>query len=247
VEMLLDKSPRNEGLLLAAASGFAQYAYAFVEVEADLLEDEDLKAAFAMRERAARLYLRGRDFGLRGLDARYAGITADLYLGAEAALQQTSAADVPLLYWTAVAWAGAIGASLDDPALIGQLPLAEALVSRALALDEDFDSGALHAVLIALEMSRPRGVGDPVSRARRHYDRAVELSGGAHAGPYVTWAESVSVKTQNVEEFRTQLALALAVNPDGRREWRLVNRVMQSKARWLLSRIDELFLLPVSE
>jgi hypothetical protein len=38
------------------------------------------------------------------------------------------------------------------------------------------------------------------------------------------------------------LKKALAVDPDARPEWRLMNLVMQRRARWLLSREDELFV-----
>src|SRR5271170_7902662 len=55
VESLLAESPRHEGLLLAAARGFTQYAYAFVEEDADEIEDTDKVAAAAMRARAAKL------------------------------------------------------------------------------------------------------------------------------------------------------------------------------------------------
>ena len=67
MEGLLNENPRHEGLLLAASSGFTEYAYAFVQEEADETEDKDLAAAEEMRGRARRLYLRGRNYGFRGL------------------------------------------------------------------------------------------------------------------------------------------------------------------------------------
>src|SRR5262245_35221422 len=45
IESLLSESPRHRGLLLAAASGFVQYAYAFVQQDADEAEDVDLAVA----------------------------------------------------------------------------------------------------------------------------------------------------------------------------------------------------------
>src|SRR4030095_2817365 len=56
MESLLNESPRHEGLLLATTSGFTQYGYAFVQQDADELEDKDLEAATALRMRARRLY-----------------------------------------------------------------------------------------------------------------------------------------------------------------------------------------------
>src|SRR5713101_1138770 len=51
IESLLAESPRHRGLLLAAASGFTPYAYAFVQEEADEIEDHDLEKARALRIR----------------------------------------------------------------------------------------------------------------------------------------------------------------------------------------------------
>src|SRR5438094_8891480 len=71
VEGLLAESPKHSGLLFAAASGFTEYAYVYVQQDADMLETQDLDKATALRARARRLYLRGRHYGLRGLGARY--------------------------------------------------------------------------------------------------------------------------------------------------------------------------------
>src|SRR5580765_3220352 len=67
METLLAENPRHEGLLLASASGFTQYAYAFVQQDADEMEEKDFAAAEQMKVRARRLYLRARNYGLRGL------------------------------------------------------------------------------------------------------------------------------------------------------------------------------------
>src|ERR1044071_3800103 len=74
MESLLAENPRHKGLLFATASGFTQYAYAFVQQDADEMEDKDLAAATAMRARARKLYLRARDYGLRGLETWDGGI-----------------------------------------------------------------------------------------------------------------------------------------------------------------------------
>src|SRR5436190_11202877 len=62
-ESLIAESPHHRGLLLAAARGFTQYAYVYVEMPADESEERDLAGAYAARERARRLYLRARDYG----------------------------------------------------------------------------------------------------------------------------------------------------------------------------------------
>src|SRR6185503_18557348 len=188
IESLLAESPRHEGLLLAACSGFTQYGYAFVKQEADETEDRDLAAANALRARTKRLCLRARGYGLRGLEVRHPGFEQTLRKDPRAAVATAGQADVPLLFWTAAAWGGAISVSKDDPVLISDQGIFAALIERALALDESFDRGAIHTLLISFEMARSDVAGDAVPRAQKHFERAMELSHGKLAGPLVTLA-----------------------------------------------------------
>lgn len=243
MESLLAESPRHRRLLLAAASGFTQYAYAFVQQDADELEDKDLAAAEALRARARRLYLRARNHGLRGLEVGHPDFEKRLRRDPESVLRRARVTDVPLLYWTAVSWTAAISLSKDNPDLIADLPTVEALIDRALELDERFDDGAIHTFLITYEMSRASGAGDAAIRSRQHFERAMELSQGRLVSPLVSLAESVTLTKQDKAEFQALLKRALAVNPDAAPASRLANLVAQRRARWLLSRTDELFLV----
>jgi predicted anti-sigma-YlaC factor YlaD len=242
MEGLLAENPGHRGLQLAAASGFTEYSYAFVQQDADEVEARDLATAQALRARARGLYLRARDHGLRGLEVTHPKFSAELRRQPVAAVRACTVDDVPLLYWTAASWAAAISLSKDNPTLIADLPEVQALIDRALELNEQFDHGAIHSFLITYEMSRAGGSGDPVVRARRHFERAVELSDGQQAAPFVAYAESVCVQTQDRAQFLTLLDRALAIDVDARPEWRLVNLVLQKRARWLRDRVDELFL-----
>ena len=247
MESLLAESPKHKGLLFATASGFTQYAYAFVQQDADEMEEKDLAAATEIRGRARKLYLRARNYGLRGLEVRHPGFGKGLRGNPGTAARAARANDVQLLYWTAVSWAAAIGDSKDNPDLIGDLPIVEALIDRALELNESYDHGAIHSFLITYEMSRQGAEGKPEDRARKHFGRALELCGGQLAGPLVALAETVAVRNQNPTEFKELLNRALEINPDAKPEWRLVNLVTQRRARWLLSRIDVLFLTSEKE
>jgi predicted anti-sigma-YlaC factor YlaD len=242
VEGLLAQSPKHRGLLFTAASGFTEYAYAYVQQDADAMESQDLDRAGALRARARRLYLRARDYGMRGLDARHHGFSQALSADPKRAAKLTAKADVPMLYWTAASWGSAIAVSKDHPDLIADQPMVEALIDRALELDPDFDFGTIHGFLINYEMARQGAAGDPAARARQHFDREVALTKGQLASPFVSLAEAVSVANDNRGEFETLLKRALAIDPDARPEWRLQNLVVQKRARWLLARVDDLFI-----
>jgi predicted anti-sigma-YlaC factor YlaD len=244
IESLLAESPRHRGLLLAASSGFTEYAYAFVKEAADETEPQNFALSSEMRARARGLFLRARDYGLRGLETRHQGFTAALNKDPQNAVKAAKAPDVPLLYWTAASWGLAITLSKNEPALIVDQPSVEALVDRALELNESFDQGAIHTFLISYEPVRQGAPGDPYERSRKHFNRAMELSAGFQAGPLISLAESVSVARQDRREFQSLLERALQVDVNARPEYRLANLVMQRRARWLLSRIDELFLNP---
>ena len=244
MESLLAENPKHKGLLLAATSGFTQYAVAFIQQEADETEPQDFEASLALKGRARRMYLRARNYGLRGLEIQHPGFEQSLRAQPASAVMVARAAEVPLLYWTAAAWGSAIGISKDDPELIGDLPMVEALIDRALQLNEAFDNGAIHSFLISYEMARQGAAGDPAERARKHFERAMELSGGDQAGPLVSLAEAVSIPNQDRKEFESLMNRALKVDPDKKPEYRLANLVSQRRARWLLGRVEDLILGP---
>jgi predicted anti-sigma-YlaC factor YlaD len=241
IESLLAQSPRHKGLLLAAASGFTQYAYGALQQEADLVEGQDLARATALRNRARKLYLRGLDYGFRGLEVDLPDLRRRLQADPQHALDAARQEHVPLLYWTAAAWGAAISISKADPELSADQTRAEALMRRALALDEGFESGAIHDFFIAYEGGRA-SVGGSLAEARKHLERSLELSRGRRAAPLVSFAETVSVARQDKAEFTQLLDRALAIDPDAAPEFRLANLLAQRRARWLLGRIDELFV-----
>lgn len=242
IESLLAEAPRHRGLLFAASSDFTQYAYAFVKEEADETEPQNFALATEMRARARNLFLRARDYGVRGLEIKHPNFGVMLNKDPQTAVRSAKAKDVPLLYWTAASWGLAITLSKNDPAMISDQPIVEALIDRALELNEAFDQGAIHSFLISYEPARQGAAGDPLDRARKHFERAMQLSGGFQAGPLVSLAESVAIAKQDRKEFQSLLERALAIDVNIRPQYRLANLVMQRRARWLLSRIDDLFL-----
>jgi len=242
-EGLLAESPRHAGLLLAAAQGFTEYSYAFVDSRIAEAKEENLGRANALRDRARRLYLRAWRYGMRGLEARHRGFGAALDNDAATALARADKKDVPMLYWTAAARGLAISLSKDNPELIAELPLVEMLVERVAQLDEGFENGAVPEFLITFEAARTDlSAEEQRQLMRRHFERALALSQGKRAGTYVSYAENACLPAQNAAEFKSMLEKALAIDPDGDPEHRLANLVAQRRARWLLGHMGELFL-----
>jgi len=243
VESMILESPEHRGLLLAAARGYVLYAYAYVQFPAEQAAGHDLAEARRLRARAGKLYLRAFGYAIRALEVEYPGLGAALARAPEDALASIdieAADEVPYLYWSAAALGLAISVSKRDTAMLARLPEVEALLQRGLALDADFDNGALHEFAMvwaeAIPGTSARGDLDA------HYRQALGLSAGKRASVYVTYAVAKAVPSQDRALFDRLLADALAVDPDALPEKRLQNTIAQRRARWLLARSDELFL-----
>jgi predicted anti-sigma-YlaC factor YlaD len=239
-ESLLESAPKNQDLLLGTCSVATQYGVAFLETEALVLgEAKHHDEVSHLKDRAFKLYQRGKGYCLRAMEQRFPGITPALLRDPKAALVKAKKADVPLLYWTAASWGSAIGLGLDKPELVVDLPVVRELAEAALRLDETWNKGAIHEMFISME-SVPEALGGSVERARQHFARAVELQQGAAPGPYVSLATGVALPAQDRAEFQKLLEQALAIDPEKDPSNRLVTLIGQRRARALLDQIDTL-------
>ncbi len=241
IESLIEQSPKHQGLLTAAASGFTQYGFAFIQQEADFVEAQDLDRATRMRARAKKLYLRAVDYGVRGLELDLPGFRERLATDPDAAMARATRKHIPLLYWTGAAWAAAFALDVNDAELSIRQTAIEKMMRRALSLDETWDNGSLHDFFISWEAGHA-STGGSMAKARDHFAQAVRLSGGARLSPYVSLAESVSINENSRKEFEAVLTQALAIDLGKAPDQKLANVISQRRARWLLDRIDDLFV-----
>jgi hypothetical protein len=228
VEMLLSQSPDHPRLLLTACSGFTQYSYGFLHVEAEL-KAADEAAAKELKTRAGKMYLRARGYCLRGLERRHPKATLKaLQDDPNAALRDTTVDDVPWLYWTAASW----GAELSlAPSLLrlAELASVRALLNRAKTLNESWERGAIYEALIAFD-GLPPLLGGSAAAARADFDKAMELSDRKSAFAFVALATAVT----DPAEKRRLLQEAIAIDLSTVKSRRLTNLIAQRYARALL-------------
>ena len=240
-ESLLESVPKHPGLLLSTCSGFTQYAYAYVETDAEALPSIRRAEAQAMRDRALKLYLRARGYCFRAINVRFgAGSSNALIQKPETVVAKAKKEDIPLLYWTAASWGAAISLGLDKPEIAVDLPIVRTLAERAIMLDDGWQKGSLHELFIALD-SLPEVLGGNPARAKEHFEKAVALQKGLSATPYVALA-SLAESNQDRAEFERLLNAALAIDPEKDPPNRLVTMVAQRRARLMLDQVDEKFL-----
>lgn len=242
MESILSATPRHTALLTALAKSFTEYAYAYVQAKAETIADDNYKESKEQKTRAKKLYVRARDYGLRGLETRFKGVTQAIRTDPKAAVAKAEKKDTELLFWTGVSWMAAISIGKSDPELVSDVPQAEALIYRAYELNPDYDEGAIHDFLITYEGGKPALMGGSATKAKEHFDAALKLNKGEIASTYVNYAEAVCLKNQDRAEFKELLEKALEIDADKKPSARLVNLIVQKRARWLLSRLDSLFV-----
>ena len=242
-EALLESAPKNADLLMATCRISTEYAYAFLEINADRLGDQEHHdEVVELRDRALKMYLRGKGYCVRGLEVKFHGITAQLAKDPDAAVKRIKdKKDVELVYWTAASWGGAISLGRDKPAIFVDFPAMRALAERTLVLDDTWHQGAPHELMITLD-SLPATLGGDPAKARAEFKRAIELQKGLSPGPYVELALGVSLPAQDKTEFVSLLNQALAIDPAKDPDNQLVTLVEQRLARALLTQLDTLFV-----
>jgi predicted anti-sigma-YlaC factor YlaD len=234
-ESLAREAPEHLPLAQALASGFTQYAYAFVAFEAERIETRDSRAAQALRERAARLYARANRHAMAALERSQPGFRQALESANPADWPRLRPEQMGLAYWGAASWGGLISLSKDSPDTVADLPLAVRLASLAYARQPDYGQGALAGLMASFEAARPGGSS---AQAVQYFDQAIALGGGSAAAPLVAKAEGVALPGGERAAFEALLRQALAISaahPD------LQNTVMRERALWLLASADDLF------
>jgi hypothetical protein len=245
-ESLADQLKDFEPIHTATCALYTQYAFGFIAPKGERaeLQDDDFDTAKAYNERALRLATRGRDFCWRGLEVKFRGVSAALKSDPAAALRRAKREQVPLLYWSAASLGAAISSGgLTHPELLNQWPVVRALAERAIQLDDAWNKGALHELMITVE-SQGEAFGGSEERARTHFARAVELQQGLSPGPHVALAMGVVKTKQDRPEFEKLMKEALSMDPEKNPTQRLIVLITQRRAQLLLDNVGKLILTP---
>ncbi len=242
-ESLLQNTEDNIELNLATGSAFIMYSNAYIHTPSAMLQQNDITKKKDMQSRAKKMYLRGFNYVLRGFDLKYNGIKFDFNSGnVEPYLAKMTKDDVPFLYWTAASYFGAYSLDPFDISMSANIKNAYLFMKKALELNDAFMDGAIHDFFISYYGSLPESLGGNDDKAKFHFEKAIEISKGKTLSPYISLAESVCVKKQDVKQYKMLLKKALDIDITKYPENRLANTINQRKAGWLLEHLDNKFI-----
>jgi hypothetical protein len=228
-EGMLASEPDNRALLLMCAEGFGSYAFSF-------LED-------SQPDRAKRMYIRGRDHGLRLLSrsAALKGLGTATLDQVKASLASAKEDDVPAMFWTAFNWAGYVNLARNEPAAVADLPKAVALMQRVHELSPDYHFAGADLFFGSYYASRPAILGGDVNKAKAHFMEARRRTGGKFLMTYVLEARYYAVAAQDVEMYRGLLGKVKTAEAGTLPNARLTDEVAKRKAATLMEKIDDYF------
>ena len=241
-EGLIEANPEHVGLHGAAAAGFTGYAYAFIQFNADTLL-EDHASQKHLYKRASNMYLRGRNYGLQGLETAYPGFKKSLRDTANPILSQTTKEDLDILYWTGMSWMGAFSTNKFNMSLALSLPQAKRILFRVAELDPDYGNGAIDEFLITFYGAMPSSMGGDSAKATEHFKRALILTDSASAGPYLAYAEALLIPRQDLATFKQTMKTIIKIKPEADENNLLLRTLQKKKAQWYLRHIEDFFLL----
>ena len=248
-EVMLESDPENDELCSTAGESFVTYANIYIHTPAGMLDYSEWEKQAKMYERAKNMYLRGSRYALRSLDLRHKGFAQALYEDRiDEMLEDLEEEDVKDLYWYGMGIMGALSIDITDPHIAPMRKNAVTLLEKGFEINSSFNQGAFHDFFMQYYASLPEGMGGGLDIAEKHFKKAVELSEGKKATPYVSYALNVCTKKDDenqsgVKEFKNVLEKALSIDENEVPENRLENIIFKRKAKWLLDNIGDYFLI----
>ncbi len=141
--------------------------------------------------------------------------------------------NVEPMYVLATTWAGYLQANSDDAGVLADLPKVESLLERVASLDPVHDHGQVHVYLGVLNSLRPEAVGGKPELGRRHFEKAIELSGNRNLMAKTLFAEFYARLVFDQALHDRLLNEVIAADPVAP-GFTLTNTLAQSRARELL-------------
>lgn len=226
---LIEAYPKDKRLLLAGAEAYCSYAGLFPEGDNP--------------EETRRLYLMGKELALRAMPRHQEFVSAlsGPYDVLEAYVGNFSRKDVPPLFWFASCWAGWIGITTESVQALADLPRVVLLMERVIELDETYDYGAAHLFMGIYLSAKPKAYGGKPDEARKHFERAIEISNGEFLMAYVYYADDYARKTFQRDLFVSLLESVLEAPAASVPELTLANTMAKKRAEELLSNVEEYF------
>ena len=227
VDGLVQGEPDSVSLLSSASKLYTAYTTVFIKDKARAKKLTDKALSYAFRAVCTQ---RPEACSLRNI--RY-----QAFLNI---IAKMNVKDVPVLYALGEAWAGWIQAHRDNLIAIAELSRVEAIMKRVNELDELYEDGGTHFYLGVFSTLLPPALGGKPEEGRRHFEQAIEMSGGRNLMVKVTFARQYArlIFDRKLHDRLLQEVLKTDPNFPG---YTLINTLARQEAQELLDSADNYF------
>ncbi len=224
---MIKGDPENADLLESGAKLYTAYASSFT----DSTESKKALANRAFTYASRAMCLR---------NARFCEIQSVPYFEFEELLASIEPEQAEHLFVFVSSWAGQIEANSADWNAIAELPKVKAGIQRVLVLDETVSNGNAHLYMAVMESLLPPALGGKPDLAKKHFDRAIEISQGNNQMAKVLYAEKYArmLFDRELHDNLLQQVIAAETGPP---ELALANALAKQRAAALLLSADDYF------
>jgi hypothetical protein len=223
-------SPNNEDALVALVQAWVGYGFAFAEDDMEAAQDKgnDDLAEYHKR-RAHMAYDRAVFYGLELLSHTDKGFPAAKKNAntMKAWLKENfkSKSDVDAIFWTGYGWMARTNLDKDDPVIVADLFVGEAMMERAVELDPSFNFYNGEVALAAYHVAVSN-----VTEGKKIFELALQKTQRKNLMVQFTYAQTYACETNDrplYESLMKEIVDAGDVDPDERLE----NAIAKRKAR----------------
>ncbi len=227
VSSMVKGDPENPALLESAAQLYGAYASGFTDSEASKRALSNRAFKYASRAMCLRNDL-------------FCDTEQLSYFEYEKRLSAIDKPQAGYLFIFASSWASYIEANSTDWNAIAELPKVKASIQRVLQLDETTGNGNAHLYMAVLESLLPPALGGKPELAKKHFERAIEISEGENLMAKVLYAEKYA-RLLFDRELHDELLQQVMDADIGENDQTLINTLAKQKAAQLLLDADEYF------
>ena len=227
ISSLIRDDPEDIDLLESAAQLYGAYASGFTD-------SDESKIALANR---------AFDYASRAMclrDANFCDVQSISYFEFKQKLALIEKPQTESLFIFISSWSGVIEANSSDWNAVAELPKVKAGIQCLLETDETVNNGDAHLYMGVMESLLPPALGGKPELAKKHFDRAIEISNGENLMAKVLYAEKYARMLFD-RELHDKLLQQVVDADIGPKHQILRNTLAKQRAAELLADADDYF------
>jgi len=227
VSSMIKGDPENPELLESGAQLYGAYASSFTDTNAS-------RKALAQRS-----YM----YASKAMCIRhpsFCDVKDVSYFEFEKRLQLIEQSEAEHLFIFISSWVSVIEANSADWNAVAELPKVKAGIQRVLDIDETVHNGNAHLYMAVMESLLPPALGGKPELAKKHFERAIAISGQKNLMAKVLYAEKYA-RMMFDRKLHDRLLKEVIEAETGEGDQVLINTLAKQKAAELLAGADDYF------